>query len=278
MSEEKKTCSTCEVEKTIDSFYFIKNSNNYRNQCKLCVSDRKKQYYADNKEKVCAKAAEYKQNNKENVVASQAEYRQNNKEKIAARNAEYHQKNKEKIAARNAEYRQNNKEKIAAKKVEYAKHNKEKIAARKAEYTQQNRKKNNEYNRNRHKNNANAKLANNIRSRINKALKGHNKSFHTKEILGIDIENYKKWLLFQMTPEMNFNNIHIDHVKPISSFDISNDNELLEAFNWRNTQPLLKQDNLRKSNKVNEEDYNNQFKKAREFNLLQTFLSETNLL
>ena len=194
------------------------------------MSDRKKQYYADIKEKVCAKAAEYKQNNKENVVASQAEYRQNNKEKIAA------------------------------KKAEYAKLNREKI---------------NEYNRTRHNNNANTMLANNIRSRINKALKGKTKSFHTKEILGIDIENYKKWLLFQMTPEMNFNNIQIDHVKPISSFDISNDNE---AFNWRNTQPLLKQDNLRKSNKVNEEDYNNQFKKAREFNLLQTFLSETNLL
>ena len=248
MSEERKTCSKCKVEKTIDNFYFIKNCNNYRNQCKLCVSDRKKQYYADNKEKVCAKAAEYKQNNKENVVASQAEYRQHNKEKIAARNAEYRQNNKEKIAAR------------------------------KAEYAQQNRKKINEYNRNRHKNNANAKLARNIRSRINTALKGKSKSFHTKEILGIDIENYKKWLLFQMTPEMNFNNIHIDHVKPISSFDISNDNELLEAFNWRNTQPLLKQDNLRKSAKFNEKDYTKQFKKAREFNLLQTFLSETNLL
>ena len=263
MSEERKTCPKCKVEKTIDNFYFIKNSNNYRNQCKLCVSDRKKQYYADNKEKVCAKAAEYKQNNKENVVASQAEYRQHNKEKIAARNAEYREKNKEKIVVSRAEYRQNNKEKIAA---------------RKAEYAQQNRKKINEYNRNRHKNNANAKLARNFRSRINKALKGKTKSFHTKEILGIDIENYKKWLLFQMTPEMNFNNIHIDHVKPISSFDISNDNELLEAFNWRNTQPLLKQDNLRKSAKFNEKDNAKQFKKAREFHLLQTFLSETNLL
>ena len=121
-------------------------------------------------------------------------------------------------------------------------------------------------------------LANNIRSRINKALKGHNKSFRTKEILGIDIETYRRWIEHQMTPEMIFNNIHIDHVKPISSFDISNDNELLEAFNWRNTQPLLKQDNLRKSAKFNEKDYAKQFKKAREFNLLQTFFSETNLL
>ena len=81
-----------------------------------------------------------------------------------------------------------------------------------------------------------------------------------------------------MTREMNWNNIHVDHVKPISSFIISYDNELLEAFNWRNIQPLLKQDNFRKSAKFNEKDYAKQFKKAREFNLLQTFLSETNLL
>ena len=182
------------------------------------------------------------------IVKKQIEYNQNNKEKIAAKNAEYRQLKKEKIAAQKSEYRKNNREKI------------------------------NEYCRNRINNNTNTKLARNTRARINTALKGKSKSFKTMEILGIDVENYKKWLLFQMTPEMNFNNIHIDHVKPISSFDISNDNELLEAFNWRNTQPLLKQDNLRKSDKFNEKDYAKQFKKAHEFNLLQTFLSETNLL
>ena len=218
MSETKKTCSVCKVEKTFDNFYFRKNRNNYRTQCKNCMSDLNKQYRSCNKEKIAARSSELRQLNKEKILAQEAEYRQCNKERIK------------------------------------------------------------EYYRNRHNNNANAKLAQNTRTRINTALKGKSKSFHTKEILGIDIENYKKWLLFQMTPEMNFNNIHIDHVKPISSFDISNDNELLEAFNWRNTQPLLKQDNLRKSNKFNEEDYNNQFVKAREFNLLQTFLSGTNLL
>ena len=45
-----------------------------------------------------------------------------------------------------------------------------------------------------------------------------------------------------MTPEMNWSNIEIDHVKEICLFDISKDEELREAFNWKNTQPLLKQD------------------------------------
>ena len=103
------------------------------------------------------------------------------------------------------------------------------------------------------------------RNRIYNTLKGKSKSFHTKEILGIDVETYKKWIEFQMTEEMNFNNIHIDHVKPISSFDVSNDDELLEAFNWKNTQPLLKKDNLSKGNKINELDYRLQFIKAYKF-------------
>ena len=222
MDEQKQICSKCNVEKSMDEYYFRKDINKFRRQCITCINTQK--------------------------AAQQKQYRRDNKEKIAARSSELRQLNKEKILAQEAEYRQRNKERIK------------------------------EYYRNRHNNNANAKLAQNTRTRINTALKGKSKSFHTKEILGIDIENYKKWLLFQMTPEMNFNNIHLDHVKPISSFDISNDNELLEAFNWRNTQPLLKQDNLRKSAKFNEKDYTKQFKKAREFHLLQTFLSETNLL
>ena len=52
-----------------------------------------------------------------------------------------------------------------------------------------------------------------------------------------------------MTTEMNWRNIDIDHVRPISSFDVSKDEELGEAFNWKNTQPLLKQDHQQKGTK-----------------------------
>ena len=44
-----------------------------------------------------------------------------------------------------------------------------------------------------------------------------------------------------MTPEMNWSNVDIDHVKAICLFDASKDEELREVFNWRNTEPLLKQ-------------------------------------
>ena len=68
-----------------------------------------------------------------------------------------------------------------------------------------------------------------------------------------------------MTPEMNWSNIEIDHVKAICLFDISKDEELREAFNWKNTQPLLKHDHQKKGTKFNFLDYHFQFIKAYQF-------------
>ena len=68
------------------------------------------------------------------------------------------------------------------------------------------------------------------------------KQSSAKEILGIDVETYRKWIEFQLTPEMNWSNNEIDHVKLLCLFDISKDEELKDALNWKNTQPLLKKD------------------------------------
>ena len=70
---------------------------------------------------------------------------------------------------------------------------------------------------------------------------------------------------FQFKPEMNCENIEIDHVKPICMLDIAKDNELEEAFNWRNTQPLLEQDHLQKGIKFIFLDYQFQFITAYQF-------------
>ena len=111
----------------------------------------------------------------------------------------------------------------------------------------------------------NFKLICNTRRRIHRALKGKSKSSSAKEILGIDIDLYKKWLECQFTPEMNWGNIEIDHVKAICLFDISDGEQLKEAFNWRNTQPLLNQDHLQKGIKFNFLDHQLQFIKANQF-------------
>ena len=68
-----------------------------------------------------------------------------------------------------------------------------------------------------------------------------------------------------MTPEMNWSNNEIDHVKAICLFDVSKDEELREAFNWKNTQPLLKEVHQRKGIKFNFPDYQLQLIKAYQF-------------
>ena len=132
-------------------------------------------------------------------------------------------------------------------------------------YNEQNKERRNIYLKNKRETDDKFRLISNTRCRIHHALNGKSKSISTKDILGIDIETYKKWIEWQMTPEMNWQNIEIDHVKAICLFDISNDEQLKEAFNWRNTQPLLKKDHQQKGIKFNVLDYQNQFIKAYQF-------------
>ena len=117
----------------------------------------------------------------------------------------------------------------------------------------------------RYKRDINYRLICKTRSRIYKTLKGMTKQSSSINILGIDIDLYRKWLEFQFTPEMNWENIEIDHVKPICLFDKYDDEQLKEAFNWKNTQPLLKQDHLQKGIKFNFLEYQPQFIKVYQF-------------
>ena len=132
-------------------------------------------------------------------------------------------------------------------------------------YNEQNKERRNIYLKNKRKTDVNFRIISNTRSRIYKSLKGMNKQSSTKEDLGIDIDLYRKWLEFQFTPEMNWENIEIDHVEPICLFDMSDDEQLKEAFNWKNTQPLLKKDHQLKGTKFNFVDYQLQFIKAYQF-------------
>ena len=128
-----------------------------------------------------------------------------------------------------------------------------------------NRGKRNQRRRKRRVNDVNYRLNNITRRRIHRALKGKSESSSTIDILGIDINIYKRWIEFQMTPEMNWSNIEIDHVKPICLLNLSDDEELKLAFNWKNTQPLLREVHSQKGVKFNFLDYQLQFIKTYQF-------------
>ena len=97
-------------------------------------------------------------------------------------------------------------------------------------YVKRNRAKTNSNERTRRQSEINYRLIKNTNCRINHALNSNSNSSSTIDILGIDKETYRKWIKYQMTPEMDWTNIEIDHVKPICSFDISTEEELKEAI------------------------------------------------
>ena len=72
---------------------------------------------------------------------------------------------------------------------------------------------------------------------------------HSIAYLGCDTETLKKHIQAKMVDGMTFENIHYDHIKPVSRFNLDNEEELLQCCHFTNLQPLLAVDNLTKLNK-----------------------------
>jgi hypothetical protein len=58
---------------------------------------------------------------------------------------------------------------------------------------------------------------------------------------------------------------HIDHVIPLSKFDLNIEEQQLIAFNWRNTMPLSCSENLSKNNKIIVSQIEEHYKKLVEY-------------
>jgi hypothetical protein len=100
----------------------------------------------------------------------------------------------------------------------------------------------------------NFKILENARSRISssfkKALK--KKNIKTIDLIGTSMDNLVQHLKKKFTPGMTLENYglwHIDHIKPISKFNLQDEDDLKKCFNYKNLQPLWAIDNLKKSNK-----------------------------
>lgn len=89
-----------------------------------------------------------------------------------------------------------------------------------------------------------------LRARIYDAVKGLRKSETTRELLGMEIKEFKIYLQGQFLPGMTWENHgaarQIDHIRPCASFDLTDPAQQRECFNWSNCQPLFAEDNLKK--------------------------------
>ena len=155
-------------------------------------------------------------------------------------------------------YKEQNKEKIANNKKQWQMLNKDKVTLYTKQWYQDNKdsviKRVVRYRSNRLKTDIKFKLQKNIRHRLGKLLKQQTSSIAVT-FLNCSLEKLKTHLESKFQPGMTWDNYgtkgwHIDHIVPLSNFDLTKEDELKKACHYMNLQPLWWQDNLSKSNKV----------------------------
>jgi hypothetical protein len=134
--------------------------------------------------------------------------------------------------------------------------NKEKIAEYNKIYGQQNRaaltKKSCEANKIRRKNDPTYVLMRRERVRVYDALKGIRKTSKTETLLGCSYDFFRGYIEGKFVENMGWHNIgewHIDHIRPLASFDLNDAEQQKQAFHYTNQQPLWAMDNLKKGAK-----------------------------
>ena len=121
------------------------------------------------------------------------------------------------------------------------------------EYYQKNKEKLTEYEREKMQNDPVFRMIKNYRTRTFQAYKQGRKSKGTMELLGCTGPELAQHLEKQFQPGMthdNYGEWHIDHIRPIASFDLSDPEQEQECFHYTNLQPLWATDNMRKKDKL----------------------------
>lgn len=169
-------------------------------------------------------------------MVSQKQYATNNKDDIKEYKAGYYQENKDWISKEGKEYRalEENKK-------------------RKAEYDR-------EYVRKRLETDINFKLARNLRKRINHIVGDGQKAGSAINDLGCSVEELIRHLEFKFytnpktEEQMSWDNYgirwHIDHVIPLATLELTDENGFCRACHYTNLQPLWAEDNLSKGDSL----------------------------
>jgi hypothetical protein len=107
-----------------------------------------------------------------------------------------------------------------------------------------------------------------VRTRIYNCLRNKNKTKHSVEYLGCAPVEYLKWML-NHNENYNLDNYgevwHIDHIIPLSKFNLDDEIQQLIAFNWRNTMPLSASENLSKNNRIIPEQVKTHYEKLKKY-------------
>lgn len=170
-------------------------------------------------------------------------------EKARLASKAYHQANREEVLAkmreRNAKYYQKHKERIKAQVAEYQRSNADSRNAYKSAWNSRRAKEDPEFRAHM----LMRKFVARTLDRIKKKRKQHER---TIQILGYTSAEFAAHVEKLFQPGMSWDNHgkwHVDHIRPLSTFNLSDPEEFRKANSLHNLQPLWKKKNLLKSDK-----------------------------
>lgn len=231
----------------------IKSSGLQYKTCKNCRENCKK-YGEENVDKIKEYQKKYREENADNIKEQKKKYYEENADKIKEQRKQYREENKcehnrEKSYCRDCKgssYCIHDKLKSICRDCggsQICPHDKQKKGCKEC--------------------NLPLYLINLQRGAIKRCFKSSNleKTKPSIEYLGCSpeyfIEHFKKKMdnFNQFSEiEMTWDNIHIDHIKPVNSFNLDDEEEFLSCCNYSNLQPLLAEVNLSKNCKWSDED------------------------
>ena len=239
-----------------------KRSKEWREKNREYKLQKDREYTKKNAQKNRDRAKKYYKDNTEKVKQYQKDYRSDpdNKRKISERDKNYRENNKEKISQRRKIYDQI--PEVNEKRKEYL-----------HQYTEDNREKINKYKNEWSKNKLETdpvyKIKMGLRKRFRLAIKRYLdgkpvgvRGSSSIELLGCSIPEFMIYMeeKFYSNPETGekmtwdnwkYDGWHIDHIKPLSKFDLSDSKEVEKAVHYTNLQPLWWKENLSKGDKIN---------------------------
>lgn len=218
---------------------------------------KRKAYRTANADAVKARAKAYREANDEAIRA----YRQANADAKKQANQKYYAANRERCKAKARAWREANSERAAAVAAEYRKNNGH---VRRANYAANRKARNKwhyEYQRDKAASNPQFAMYRKLVVMMSRAMLRHRAgrkvtgASRIVQLLGCEWLTFLAHIESQFQPGMTWENHsvtgwHFDHIKPLSSFDLTDEEQLRAACHFTNVQPLWAADNVRKGAKT----------------------------